>query len=47
MDKRNKDEKLIELIIKYESNSKVSIPDSLTGFIVNNIVDDKKLWEIS
>lgn len=45
--KETRMKKLIELIIKYESNSKVSIPDSLTGFIVNNIVDDKKLWEIS
>ena len=33
--------KLIEIIIKYSNVSNIKIPDSLTGFIVNNIVDDK------
>ena len=33
--------KFIELIIKYVNTSQVSIPESLPGFIVNYIVDDK------
>ena len=40
--KETRMKKLIELIIKYVNTSKTSIPDSLPGFIVNNIVDDKK-----
>lgn len=33
--------KFIELIIKYANTANVSIPDTLPGFIINNIVDDK------
>lgn len=40
--KETRMKKLIELIIKYVNTSKTPIPDSLPGFIVNNIVDDKK-----
>ena len=40
--KETRMKKLIELIIKYVNTSKTAIPDSLPGFIVNNIVDDKK-----
>ena len=40
--KETRMKKLIELIIKYVNTSNVSIPDSLPGFIVNNIVDDKE-----
>lgn len=39
--KETRMKKLIELIIKYMNPSKISVPDSLEGFIVNNIVDDK------
>lgn len=39
--KETRMKKLIELIVKYMNTSKVSVPDSLTGFIVNNVVDDK------
>lgn len=40
--KETRMKKFIELIIKYVNTSEVSIPDSLPGFIINNIVGDKK-----
>ena len=33
--------KFIELIIRYTNMTNVLVPDSLSGFMVNNIVDDK------
>jgi hypothetical protein len=40
--KKTKMKKFIGLIIKYVNTSDISVPDSLPGFIINNIVDDKK-----
>ena len=40
--KETRMKKLIELILTYTNTSNITIPESLTGFIVNNIVDDKK-----
>ena len=34
--------KFIELIIRYTKTANFSVPDSLPGFIINNIVDDKQ-----
>lgn len=40
--KEEKLKKLIELIIQYTNTANIPIPDSFPGFILNNIVDDKK-----
>ena len=34
--------KFIELIIRYNNTANISVPDSVPGFIIKNIVDDKK-----
>lgn len=40
--KQDRMKEMIELIVRYTRPANVSIPNSLTGFIMNNIVDDKK-----
>ncbi len=40
--KETKMKKFIELIILHMNTANVSVPDSFSGFIINNIVDDKK-----
>lgn len=34
--------KFIELVIRYTNTANISVPNSLPGFIIDNIVDDKK-----
>ena len=40
--KETKMKKFIQLILQYEQPANVSVPESMTGFIINNIVGDKK-----
>lgn len=35
-------QKFIELVIRYTNTANISVPNSLPGFIIDNIVDDKK-----